>query len=59
MQRHEGVNVQASEGRRHSTPAAPAAPANTADELTKLATLRDNGVLTDAEFASQKAALLR
>jgi hypothetical protein len=29
-----------------------------ADELTKLAALRDSGVLTDDEFATQKAKLL-
>ena len=29
-----------------------------ADELTKLASLRDRGVLTDEEFQAQKAALL-
>ncbi len=29
-----------------------------ADELTKLAALRDQGVLTDSEFADQKAKLL-
>ena len=29
-----------------------------ADELAKLAALRDNGTLTDAEFAAQKAKLL-
>ena len=29
-----------------------------ADELTKLAALRDSGVLTDEEFATQKAKLL-
>jgi hypothetical protein len=29
-----------------------------ADELTKLADLRDRGVLTDTEFATQKAKLL-
>lgn len=29
-----------------------------ADELTKLATLRDSGVLTDEEFSKQKARLL-
>jgi hypothetical protein len=29
-----------------------------ADELTKLASLRDQGVLTDAEFAQQKAKIL-
>lgn len=31
---------------------------STADEIAKLASLRDQGVLTDAEFATQKAALL-
>jgi putative oligomerization/nucleic acid binding protein/phospholipase D-like protein len=31
---------------------------STADELHKLAALRDNGVLTDEEFAAQKAKLL-
>ena len=29
-----------------------------ADELTKLAGLRDQGVITDAEFQQQKAKLL-
>jgi len=31
---------------------------SSADELTKLAELNKNGVLTDAEFAAQKAKLL-
>jgi Short C-terminal domain/Phospholipase_D-nuclease N-terminal len=31
---------------------------STADELHKLAALRDNGVLTEEEFAAQKAKLL-
>lgn len=31
---------------------------STADELTKLASLHERGVLTDQEFQSQKAALL-
>jgi hypothetical protein len=36
-----------------------AGPANgSADELTKLAALRDSGVLTDEEFAAQKSKLL-
>ena len=34
------------------------ATTSTADELSKLAALRDQGVLTSAEFDSQKAALL-
>ena len=32
--------------------------ASTADELAKLASLRDQGVITDAEFAAQKAKVL-
>jgi len=32
--------------------------ASTADELSKLAQLRDSGVLSDSEFAAQKAKLL-
>ena len=44
-------------------PAGPAArdaspPSSVADELTKLAGLRNQGVLTDEEFAAQKARLL-
>ena len=35
-----------------------AGTASQADELTKLAALRDNGTLTDAEFTAQKAKLL-
>ena len=35
-----------------------AGTAGPADELAKLAALRDNGTLTDAEFAAQKAKLL-
>jgi hypothetical protein len=35
-----------------------AAPASVADELAKLAKLRDAGALTDDEFAAQKAKLL-
>jgi len=36
----------------------PAAPASAADEIAKLAELRDQGHLTAAEFESQKARLL-
>jgi len=38
--------------------AAPAAPESSVDQLEKLADLRDRGVLTDAEFAAQKAKIL-
>jgi hypothetical protein len=38
---------------------APAEPQESvADQLTKLADLKDRGVLTDAEFEAQKAKLL-
>jgi hypothetical protein len=36
----------------------PAPSVDVADELAKLADLKDRGVLSDAEFASQKAKLL-
>ena len=39
-------------------PVAPAAQPSVADQLTKLADLKDRGVLTDAEFQTQKAKLL-
>jgi membrane protease subunit (stomatin/prohibitin family) len=35
-----------------------AASGGTADELTKLAALRDQGVITAAEFENQKSKLL-
>lgn len=35
------------------------AGSSVADELAKLASLRDSGVITDAEFAAHKAKLLR
>lgn len=38
---------------------APTRPDSIADELTKLAALRDRGVLTSEEFQAQKTALLR
>lgn len=40
-----------------ATPAAEPAP-DLADQLRKLATLRDEGILTDEEFSAQKARLL-
>ena len=40
------------------SPGAPASKPDVADQLTKLAELRARGVLTDAEFAAQKAKLL-
>lgn len=46
-------------GGNGAEPAASSAPSGgLADELAKLAALRDQGVLTDDEFAAQKAKLL-
>ncbi|MFH9574239.1 DUF4429 domain-containing protein [Streptomyces sp. NPDC017454] len=42
----------------HHTPAAAAASASVADELTKLAALRDQGAITEAEYQQQKQRLL-
>ena len=39
-------------------PPAPAPAADPIEQLTKLGELRDNGVLTEAEFEAQKAKLL-
>ena len=39
-------------------PPAAAAPVDVADQLRKLANLRDEGILSDEEFAAQKARLL-
>ena len=39
-------------------PAAPASPADVLNQLKQLGELRDAGVLTEAEFAGQKAKLL-
>ena len=43
---------------RDEDAAEPAGTGSVADELAKLAALRDSGVLTEAEFAAQKARLL-
>ena len=37
---------------------APPSPETSVDQLTKLAELRSQGVVTDAEFAAQKAKIL-
>jgi len=51
------ADIQAMTARMRDSKATAAEP-DVADELTKLATLRDRGILTDAEFATQKAKLL-
>jgi hypothetical protein len=42
----------------HASSHLPSSPSNVSEELSRLADLRDRGVLTDAEFAEQKAHLL-
>jgi uncharacterized protein DUF4429/putative oligomerization/nucleic acid binding protein len=49
---------QAIAARAQGAPSSPAPPSSTADELKKLAELHDAGVLSDEEFAQQKAKLL-
>ena len=49
--------LDALRGRREAA-AEPAGTGSVADEVAKLAALRDSGVLTEAEFAAQKARLL-
>jgi hypothetical protein len=45
-------------GSNHRAAAIRAAPSNVADELVKLAALKEAGHLTEEEFATQKARLL-
>ena len=52
---HVGTPTQAGMG----VPAAPSSQLSIADELKKFAELRDAGVLTEEEFAAQKARLPR
>ena len=52
------AQVQEQQFRQYVQEAAASSPANTADQLSKLADLRDRGVITAAEFESQKAKIL-
>ena len=60
MQKRDVRDARAAdqEMRSYIRSAAAATPASTAEELSKLASLRDQGVLTEAEFDAQKAKLL-
>ncbi|MBG6237797.1 hypothetical protein IWX78_000752 [Mycetocola sp. CAN_C7] len=44
--------------RPHESAATPATQFDVADQLHKLGSLRDAGILTDEEFATKKAELL-
>ena len=52
------VQQEDAEARRYIQQAAAEAPASTADQLAKLADLRDRHVITDAEFDREKAKVL-
>ena len=52
------VQQQDEEARRYIQQAAAEAPASTADQLTKLADLRDRGVISAEEFEREKAKVL-
>jgi membrane protease subunit (stomatin/prohibitin family) len=49
---------QDAEARQYIQQAAAESPASTADQLAKLADLRDRHVITDAEFDREKAKVL-
>jgi putative oligomerization/nucleic acid binding protein/phospholipase D-like protein len=52
------VQQEDAEARRYIQQAAAESPASTADQLAKLADLRDRHVITDAEFDREKAKVL-
>ena len=52
-------NWQERRASRAATADTPAPPASLADELAKLAKLRDDGILSEAEFEAQKKRLLQ
>jgi membrane protein implicated in regulation of membrane protease activity len=52
------VQQQDAEARQYIQQAVAESPASTADQLAKLADLRDRGVITDAEFEREKAKVL-
>jgi type VI protein secretion system component VasK len=59
MAEHAAARAQAQQDQyRAYVQEAAASSDGTADQLSKLADLRDRGVITDAEFAQQKAKLL-
>ena len=61
-QREQAYEQQAYEQQAYQEPAAPPPAATSTDDviaqLTRLGELRDQGVLTDEEFAAQKARIL-
>ena len=58
MARRQAERIQASDEAARAYIQQAAGTTSTADELEKLAALRDNGTITAAEFDAQKARLL-
>jgi hypothetical protein len=58
MQDRDVAQAQAQEAAFRSYVAGAASSGSTADELTKLANLQSQGLITEAEFAAQKSKLL-
>jgi type VI protein secretion system component VasK len=58
MAQHDMDAAQAREEQMRAYVQQAASPSGSADELAKLAELNQSGVLTDAEFAQQKAKIL-
>jgi putative oligomerization/nucleic acid binding protein len=58
MAQHDMNAAQAREQEFNAYVRQAAGPTGAADELAKLAELKQTGVITDAEFAQQKAKLL-
>ena len=54
----QDARQQDQEFRQYVQQAASDSPASTADQLTKLADLRDRGVITSEEFDREKAKIL-
>jgi hypothetical protein len=54
----QDIQQQDAEARRYIQQAAAEAPASTADQLTKLADLRERGVISAEEFEREKAKVL-
>ena len=54
----QDANQQDKEFRQYVQQAASGSPGSTADQLTKLADLRDRGVITSEEFDREKAKIL-
>jgi ABC-type transport system involved in cytochrome bd biosynthesis fused ATPase/permease subunit len=54
----QDARAQDQQFRQYVQQAAASSPASTADQLTKLADLRDRGVITPQEFESEKAKVL-